>query len=138
MKRQLLDILAEGHDFDVPEGMVEAEFNQIWQQLTHEAGHEEDPEAALAEIEAEKDDYRKIAVRRVRLGLLLSEIGQSNGIEITAQEFQMLVSRPRSSIARKTVSVSPNTCRASRWWPPSFARRCMRKRSSTSCSTRPK
>jgi FKBP-type peptidyl-prolyl cis-trans isomerase (trigger factor) len=42
MKRQLLDILAEGHDFDVP-SMVEAEFNQIWQQLTHEASHEEDP-----------------------------------------------------------------------------------------------
>ena len=91
MKRQLLDILAEGADFDVPPSMVEAEFNQIWQQLTHEAGQEEDPEAALAEIEAEKDDYRKIAVRRVRLGLLLSEIGQQAGVEISAQEFQALV-----------------------------------------------
>lgn len=91
MKRQLLDILAEGHDFDVPPSMVEAEFNQIWQQLTQEAGREEDPEAALAEIEAEKDDYRAIAVRRVRLGLLLSEIGQSNGVEVTNQEMQMLV-----------------------------------------------
>lgn len=91
MKRQLLDILAEGHDFDVPPSMVEAEFNQIWQQLTHEAGHEENPEAALAEIEAEKDDYRGIAVRRVRLGLLLSEIGQQAGVEISQQEFQGLV-----------------------------------------------
>ncbi|MPS69958.1 MAG: trigger factor [Novosphingobium sp.] len=91
MKRQLLDQLAAGHDFDVPPTMVEAEFAQIWQQLTHEASHEEDPEAALAEIEAEKDDYRKIAERRVRLGLLLSEIGQSNGVEVTAQEMQMLV-----------------------------------------------
>ncbi len=93
MKRQLLDQLAAGHDFDVPPTMVEAEFAQIWQQLTHEASHEEDPAAALAEIEAEKDDYRKIAERRVRLGLLLSEIGQSNGVEVTAQEMQMLVSQ---------------------------------------------
>ncbi|GFE75308.1 MULTISPECIES: trigger factor [Novosphingobium] len=93
MKRQLLDQLAAGHDFDVPPTMVEAEFSQIWQQLTHEASHEEDPAAALAEIEAEKDDYRKIAERRVRLGLLLSEIGQSNGVEVTAQEMQMLVSQ---------------------------------------------
>lgn len=93
MKRQLLDILADGAEFDVPPSMVEAEFNQIWEQLTQEAGREEDPAAALAEIEAEKEDYRKIAVRRVRLGLLLSEIGQANGVEITAQEFQMLVSQ---------------------------------------------
>ncbi|RVU05315.1 trigger factor [Novosphingobium umbonatum] len=93
MKRQLLDILADGADFEVPASMVEAEFGQIWQQLTQEASREENPEEALAEIEAEKEDYRKIAVRRVRLGLLLSEIGQQAGVEITAQEFQMLVSQ---------------------------------------------
>ncbi len=93
MKRALLDQLAAGHDFDVPPSMVEAEFAQIWQQLTHEAGHEEDPEAALKEIEAEKDDYRAIAVRRVRLGLLLSEIGQANGVEVSQQEMQMLMAQ---------------------------------------------
>jgi trigger factor len=91
MKRQLLDQLAAGHDFDVPPTMVEAEFEQIWQQLEQEAGNEEDPEAARAEIEAEKDDYRKIAERRVRLGLLLSEIGQANGVDVSAQEMQMLL-----------------------------------------------
>ncbi|WP_288484274.1 trigger factor [uncultured Novosphingobium sp.] len=91
MKRQLLDQLAAGHDFAVPPTMVEAEFEQIWQQLQQEAAREEDPEAAIAEIEAEKDDYRKIAERRVRLGLLLSEIGQSNGVEVSAQEMQMLL-----------------------------------------------
>ena len=93
MKRQLLDQLAAGHDFDVPPSMVEAEFSQIWQQLVQEAANEEDPAAAMAEIEAEKDDYRKIAERRVRLGLLLSEIGQSNGVEVTSQEMSMLVSQ---------------------------------------------
>jgi len=91
MKRQLLDKLAAGHDFEVPEGMVNAEFEQIWTQLQQEAAREEDPAAALKEIEAEKDDYRKIAERRVRLGLLLSEIGQANGVQVTSQEMSMLV-----------------------------------------------
>lgn len=93
MKRALLDQLAADHDFDVPSAMVEAEFAQIWKQLTQETSNEPDPAAALAEIEAEKDDYRAIAVRRVRLGLLLSEIGQANGIEITQQEMSMLVTQ---------------------------------------------
>lgn len=91
MKRQLLDTLAAGHDFEVPEGMVNAEFEQIWAQLLQEAQQEEDPAAALKEIEAEKDDYRKIAERRVRLGLLLSEIGQANKVEVSAQEMSMLM-----------------------------------------------
>ncbi len=91
MKRQLLDTLAAGHDFEVPPSMVDAEFEQIWTQLTQEAQGEEDPAAALKEIEDEKDDYRAIAVRRVRLGLLLSEIGQANGVEVTQQEMNMLV-----------------------------------------------
>ncbi|MFN5902119.1 MAG: trigger factor, partial [Novosphingobium sp.] len=46
-----------------------------------------------AEIEAEKGDYEAIAVRRVRLGLLLSEIGQANGVEVSGQEMQMLVAQ---------------------------------------------
>jgi trigger factor len=93
MKRKLLDQLAEGHDFEVPPSMVEAEFNQIWSQLQHEATHEADPEAAMAEMEGERDDYRKIAERRVRLGLLLSEIGQANGVEVSNQEMQRLVAQ---------------------------------------------
>ena len=93
MKRKLLDQLAEGHDFEVPPSMVEAEFDQIWQQLQHEATHEEDPAAALAEMEAERDDYRNIAERRVRLGLLLSEIGQANGVEVTSQEMNRLIAQ---------------------------------------------
>ena len=93
MKRKLLDQLAEGHDFEVPPSMVEAEFDQIWQQLQHEATHEEDPAAALAEMESERDDYRKIAERRVRLGLLLSEIGQANGVEVSQQEMNRLIAQ---------------------------------------------
>ena len=93
MKRKLLDQLAEGHDFEVPPSMVEAEFGQIWQQLEHEATHEEDPAAALAEMESERDDYQKIAERRVRLGLLLSEIGQANGVEVSQQEMNRLIAQ---------------------------------------------
>jgi len=91
MKRKLLDQLAAAHDFPVPPSMVEAEFSQIWQQLEHEASHEADPEAARAEMEKEKGDYRAIAERRVRLGLLLSEIGQKNGVEVSQQEMNQLI-----------------------------------------------
>lgn len=91
MKRQLLDQLADRYDFPVPDSMVEAEFDQIWRQLQHEASHEADQAAALAEMEAERDDYRKIAERRVRLGLLLSDIGQKNGVEISQQEMNQLL-----------------------------------------------
>ncbi|MCB5426178.1 trigger factor [Altererythrobacter sp. CC-YST694] len=91
MKRALLDTLAKDHDFAVPPTMVEAEFQQIWNQLMQEAAREADPEAARKEIEDEKEDYRRIAERRVRLGLLLSEIGQANGVEVSQQEMRMLM-----------------------------------------------
>lgn len=91
MKRQLLDKLAAGHDFAVPQGMVDAEFDQIWAQLQQEAARADDAAAMLKEMEDEKDDYRRIAERRVRLGLLLSEIGQKNGVEVNANEMQMLI-----------------------------------------------
>lgn len=93
MKRKLLDQLAASHDFPVPPSMVEAEFEQIWRQLEHEASHEENPDEALAEMEKEREDYRAIAERRVRLGLLLSEIGQKNGVEVTAAEMNRLIAQ---------------------------------------------
>jgi len=91
MKRRLLDQLAADHDFDVPPSMVEAEYQNIMAQLRHEASHEADPEAALKEIEGDADEYRNIAVRRVRLGLLLSEIGAANNIEVSQQEMNRLI-----------------------------------------------
>jgi trigger factor len=91
MKRALLDQLAAGHSFEVPGTMVEAEFAQIWQQLQQEAARDENPAEAIKQIEDEKDEYKAIAERRVRLGLLLSEIGQANGVEITGQEMSMLI-----------------------------------------------
>ncbi len=101
MKRQLLDLLDARHDFQVPESMVEAEFQNILAQLRHEASHEQDPQAALAEIEAESGEYRHIAERRVRLGLLLSEIGAGNGIQITEQEMNRLIMQAASQYQPK-------------------------------------
>ena len=91
MKRRLLDHLAATHDFEVPPSMVEAEFQQIMVQLRHEASHESDSDAALAEIDKDANEYRSIAERRVRLGLLLSEIGAANGIEVSQQEMNRLI-----------------------------------------------
>ena len=91
LKRKLLDTLASRHDFDVPESMVESEFQQIWAQLQQEAAQDADAEAANAQLEAEREDYRRIAVRRVRLGLLLSEIGQRHNITVTQPEMNRLI-----------------------------------------------
>jgi trigger factor len=101
MKRQLLDQLAARHDFVVPESMVEAEYQNIVAQLKHEASHEADPEAALKEIEQDAAEYRRIAERRVRLGLLLSEIGAANGVEITEQEMNRLIMQAASQYQPK-------------------------------------
>jgi len=91
MKRRLLDELAARHSFEVPVSMVDAEFENIMHQLRHEASHEPDPKAALAELESESDEYRKIAERRVRLGLLLSDIGAANGVEVSQREMNQLI-----------------------------------------------
>ena len=87
MKRQLLDQLADasrlrGAAVDGRRRESRTSSNQ----LRHEASHEEDPQAALAEIEKDAAEYRRIAERRVRLGLLLSEIGAANGVEVSEQE----------------------------------------------------
>ena len=87
VKRVLLDALDERHSFDLPPLMVEAEFNQIWGQFEAEkkAGRlsEEDKAKSDEELRAE---YRKIAERRVRLGLVLAEIGRRAEVQITNEE----------------------------------------------------
>ena len=101
MKRRLLDQLAERSDFPVPASMVDAEFEAIMQQLRHEASHEDDTQGALAEIEGDSDEYRKIAERRVRLGLVLSEIGAANGVEVTQAEMNQLIAQAASQYQPK-------------------------------------
>ncbi|MFT8931543.1 MAG: trigger factor [Acetobacter syzygii] len=87
IKRDLLDILSSKADFPAPEGMVEAEFQQIWSRVEadRKAGELDDEDKGKDE-ETLRADYRKIAERRVRLGLLLAEIGRKNGISVSAEE----------------------------------------------------
>jgi trigger factor len=90
MKRDLLDKLSVEHVFEVPPGMVEIEFESIWGQFEAERKRAQD--AGVYEPEEGKTDddykteYRDISVRRVRLGLLLAEIGKSNNIQVAQDE----------------------------------------------------
>ncbi len=87
VKRTLLDKLDELHSFELPNGMVEAEFGQIWSQFEREkeAGQLDDEDKEKSEDEL-KEEYRKIAERRVRLGLVLAEIGQKAEIVVNDEE----------------------------------------------------
>lgn len=89
LKRALLDALDKAHDFELPASLVEAEFNYLWQNLTR--GLEQEGKT-LADVgkdeEAEKERLRKLAERRVRLGLVLSELGRRNEIEVTDEELK--------------------------------------------------
>lgn len=87
IKRELLDILAEKTDFDAPESMVDAEFGQIWARVEQdrEAGNMDEEDAGKDE-ETLRADYRRIAERRVKLGLLLAEIGRKQEIQVSREE----------------------------------------------------
>jgi len=93
-KRNLLDQLDDKHDFDLPPKMVDQEFSQIWQQLQAEmdAGRTADEDKDKSEDEL-KEEYRKIAERRVRLGLVLAEIGRLAEVQISEQEVQQALIR---------------------------------------------
>jgi len=122
LKRSLLDKLAEGHDFPVPPGMVDLEFDNIWGQ--YQAQGEPPPAVAGAEAtpavgevgaeatpaitdgdavptaagpgqndEAARAEYRRLAERRVRLGLLLAEVGRKNNITVTPDEVNQAITR---------------------------------------------
>lgn len=94
IKRRLLDALDERHAFELPPGMVEAEFGQIWSQYEQErdAGNLSEEEKAKPEEDA-KADYRKIAERRVRLGLVLAEIGRRAEVEVPNEELSQALRR---------------------------------------------
>jgi trigger factor len=87
LKRALLDQLDDKHDFPLPPKMVEAEFAAIWTQVQQDKANGTLPEddAAKTDKQLEKE-YRKIAERRVRLGLVLAEIGRANNIQVSDQE----------------------------------------------------
>jgi trigger factor len=90
IKRQLLDKLADAHKFAVPDGLVESEFNAIWQRL-EEA--KKSGEKLEGDEEKLREEYKAIAERRVRLGLLLADVGRSNSIDVTPEELNQAVMR---------------------------------------------
>jgi trigger factor len=98
VKRKLLDALAARYAFEVPEGLVEQEFASIWAQVEREqqaSGRSFADENTTEE--AARAEYRSIAERRVRLGLLLAEIGAKVGVSISDEEMtQALVARVRA------------------------------------------
>lgn len=86
-KRALFDKLDGAHDFELPPRMVEAEFNQIWRQIEQDrAAGRLDPSDQDKSEDDLKSEYRAIAERRVRLGLLLAEIGRRHKLEVSDQE----------------------------------------------------
>ncbi len=87
LKRALLDALDKDHDFPLPPRMVEAEFDGIWGQVeADKAAGRLDEEDAKKSDKKLKDDYHKIAERRVRLGLVLAEMGRAAGVIVSDQE----------------------------------------------------
>ena len=87
LKRALLDVLDEKHDFPLPPKMVEAEFAQIWGQVQSDKERGTLPPEDLEKTdEVLQTEYRKIAERRVRLGLVLAEIGRVNNVQVSDQE----------------------------------------------------
>jgi trigger factor len=94
LKRSMLDALAENYDFEVPEGLQEKEFEGIWRQF--EEQRKSNPES-LSSDEAEKSDdelkeeYGVLAERRVRLGLVLAEVGRANNIQLSQEDLNKAI-----------------------------------------------
>jgi len=97
MKRALLDALDGRYSFDLPETLVEQEFNNIWGQHEQESKRAGRPLAEEGKTEDEtRAEFRKIAERRVRLGLVLAEIGQNAGVKVEDKDLtEALVERAR-------------------------------------------
>jgi trigger factor len=119
LKRQLLDKLAEAHSFPVPPSMVEIEFNNIWQQHeaekayaagqtpgevaapsgeaaaepTAEAAASTEPPASEEDETKLKEEYQSLAERRVRLGLLLADVGRNANISVSQEELNQALIR---------------------------------------------
>lgn len=90
MKKELFDKLEDVCDFDVPEGMVEAEFKQIWAKLK-QAQAQGDPSVSGKDDKALEEEYRAISLRRVRLGVFLAELGRKQNVQVNQQELMNAV-----------------------------------------------
>ncbi len=92
VKRRILDALDAAHNFELPPTMVENEFNAIWKQVEDELKREGKSAEEEGKSEDElKAEYRAIAERRVKLGLVLARIGEQNGIQVSQEELNRAV-----------------------------------------------
>ncbi len=106
IKRELLDQLADKHTFEVPAAMLDMEFNAIWQQIEQAKEADQlDPEDAGKSDDELKADYGSIAERRVRLGLVLSDIGQKNSLTVPPEEISQAIAREASRFPGQEQSV---------------------------------
>jgi trigger factor len=89
LKRELLDALEQSHEFELPPSLVDSEFAAIWQQLEANLKRADKTFADEGKSEEEtRAEYRKIAERRVRLGLVIGEIADKNDLKITQDEMR--------------------------------------------------
>jgi trigger factor len=97
LKKSLLDKLSDIHSFELPQGIVDSEFEGIWKQVLdakeRDALDEDDKDKSEEDLKA---NYRSIAERRVRLGLLLSEVGRENNISVTQDDLNRAMHREAS------------------------------------------
>lgn len=95
LKKELFDAMENKYDFELPESMVEMEFSTIWERLkqARDAG---DESIAGKTDDALKEEYTAIARRRVKLGLMLAEVGNKNNLEITQEELSKSVMQQAS------------------------------------------
>ena len=93
LKRKLLDALDDAYDFALPPGLVEAEFDSIWKRVEEDRkqGHVDD-DAKSKDDDQLKEEYNAIAERRVRLGLVLSKVGEANNITVGQEELNRAIS----------------------------------------------
>jgi trigger factor len=92
LKRQMLAQLEKAHTFELPPSLVDSEFESIWRQLTEtmRQSGKSFPDENKTEEEA-RAEYRRIAERRVRLGLIIGEIAEKNDIKITQDELRRVL-----------------------------------------------
>ena len=88
LKRALLDELSAAHDFEIPEKLLDREFDTIWKQFEEQRKKDKDAGQGSEDKtdDEHKKDLREIAERRVRLGLLLSEVGRANNVQISQED----------------------------------------------------
>ncbi|MCE2927016.1 MAG: trigger factor [Rickettsiales bacterium] len=95
LKKALFDQLEEAYDFELPQTMVDMEFNSIWERLQQAKQSGDESFEGKSEDEL-KEEYRAIAERRVKLGIMLADIGQKNNVQISREELSRAVMQQAS------------------------------------------